>query len=50
MVRYTTPRILSRPLSAFLQGFHHALTKLRPYAGGGGRFMGRDLYEMMDWH
>jgi hypothetical protein len=25
-------------------------TKLRLYAGCGGRFMGRDLYEVMDWH
>jgi hypothetical protein len=25
-------------------------TKLRPCAGCGGKFMGRDLYEVMDWH
>ena len=26
------------------------LTKLRSCTGCGGRFTGRDLYEVMDWH
>lgn len=26
------------------------MTKLRPCAGCGGRFMGRDLYKVMDEH
>ena len=25
-------------------------TRLRPCAGCGGRFIGRDLYTVMDWH
>ena len=27
-----------------------ATTRLRPCAGCGGRFIGRDLYTVMDWH